>query len=414
ESNLIQNNFIKEAGVGIFVLGYGVAATSPEGNIIRGNIIGSETDSKVAWGIQSEITLNTIIEKNIVQNVKCYNNSFSVGINVYGGYGATIRKNVVHKISASSGLYGAAGIALSGGSGPGYQGSNNLVCNNMIYDIISSTKQTQASLAGIQMWGQYFPKIYYNSVYLNGIGNGANPDGSGALYIYDNCEIVDIQNNILVNTRDESPYCASSMYFYGNYNMVHSNHNDLYYVQNQSNCLVRSAEGDYFTLADWKSTGQDGNSISEMPFFVGPHLHMNRYIPTNIESGATPMSEICTDCDGELRHFTSPDIGADEFLGKVIVGEVKEQEVSSYNLEQNYPNPFNPATTIKYQIPERSFVSLIVYDILGNFVAQLVKEEKQAGFYEIDFDASGLASGIYIYQFEARDFVQTKKMLLIK
>ncbi|MBT8380457.1 MAG: T9SS type A sorting domain-containing protein [Ignavibacteria bacterium] len=413
ESNLILNNFIQEAGVGIFLLGYGVAATSPEGNIIKGNIIGSETDSKIAWGIQSEITLNTIIEKNLVQNVSGYNNYFSVGINVYGGYGAIIRKNIVHNISTSNGVHGSAGILLSGHAGPGYRGSNNLVCNNMIYDIISSSTQSEASLAGIQIRGQYFPKIYFNSVYLNGIGNGANPEGSGALYVFENCEIVDVKNNILVNTRDESPYCASSIYFYGNYNMIHSNNNDLYYVQNQSNCLVRSTRGDYFTLTDWKSIGQDENSISEMPFFVGPHLHMNRYIPTNIESGATPMSGICTDCDGELRHITTPDIGADEFFGDII-SEVKSPILISYSLEQNHPNPFNPATTIKYQIPERSFVSLKVYDILGNFVTQLVKAEKQSGFYEIEFDASGLTSGIYIYQLKANEFVETKKMLLLK
>jgi len=85
-----------------------------------------------------------------------------------------------------------------------------------------------------------------------------------------------------------------------------------------------------------------------------------------------------------------------------------------YKLMQNYPNPFNPTTTIKYQIPEMSFVTIKVYDVLGNEIVTLVNEEKSAGSYEIEFDATGLPSGIYFYQLKAGSFIQTKKMILIK
>jgi len=86
----------------------------------------------------------------------------------------------------------------------------------------------------------------------------------------------------------------------------------------------------------------------------------------------------------------------------------------SYNLYQNYPNPFNPSTNIKYQIPEISFVTLKIYDILSSEMATLINEEKYAGSYQIDFDGSGLTSGIYFYQLRADNFVDTKKMILIK
>ncbi len=94
----------------------------------------------------------------------------------------------------------------------------------------------------------------------------------------------------------------------------------------------------------------------------------------------------------------------------------------TYLINQNYPNPFNPSTTINYQIPSEKFVRLKVYDVLGNEVATLVNEEKHAGNYEVKFDASKLASGIYFYQLRASDpstgsgqgFVETKKMILIK
>ncbi len=91
-----------------------------------------------------------------------------------------------------------------------------------------------------------------------------------------------------------------------------------------------------------------------------------------------------------------------------------DEKVTSYQLKQNYPNPFNPVTTINYQIPELSFVTLKVYDVLGSEVAILVNEEKLIGRYEVEFDGSELTSGIYFYKLQAGDFIETKKMILIK
>ena len=86
----------------------------------------------------------------------------------------------------------------------------------------------------------------------------------------------------------------------------------------------------------------------------------------------------------------------------------------NFNLAQNYPNPFNPVTTIQYSIPQRSSVTLKVFDVLGNEVATLVNEYREAGRYEIEFDATGLASGIYFYKLQAGNYVETKKMILMR
>jgi hypothetical protein len=83
-------------------------------------------------------------------------------------------------------------------------------------------------------------------------------------------------------------------------------------------------------------------------------------------------------------------------------------------LEQNYPNPFNPSTTIKYEIPEISLVSIKVYDVLGSEVVTLIDEEQTVGSYEVKFNATELPSGIYFYQLRAGSFVETKKMILMK
>jgi len=91
-----------------------------------------------------------------------------------------------------------------------------------------------------------------------------------------------------------------------------------------------------------------------------------------------------------------------------------QQLPSGFDLKQNYPNPFNPTTTIEFQIPERSFVKLTVFNTLGQEVETLVNEEKAAGTHRIQFNGSNLPSGIYFYRLETSKFVETKKMILMK
>ena len=91
-----------------------------------------------------------------------------------------------------------------------------------------------------------------------------------------------------------------------------------------------------------------------------------------------------------------------------------EQVIVEYFISQNFPNPFNPATKIKYSIPQLSKVVIKVFDILGNEIETLVNEEKQTGTYEITWYAEGLPSGVYFYQLQAGDLIQTKKMVLMK
>ncbi|RJP63777.1 MAG: T9SS C-terminal target domain-containing protein [Ignavibacteriales bacterium] len=86
----------------------------------------------------------------------------------------------------------------------------------------------------------------------------------------------------------------------------------------------------------------------------------------------------------------------------------------TFNLSQNYPNPFNPTTKIRYEIPQAGLVSLRVYDVLGKEVATIVNEEKTAGSYEVEFNGSGLPSGIYFYKLHSGNYTETKKLILMK
>jgi hypothetical protein len=111
-----------------------------------------------------------------------------------------------------------------------------------------------------------------------------------------------------------------------------------------------------------------------------------------------------------------------------VKGESEDEAPVKFSLHQNYPNPFNPSTTIRFEIPlgfaaspfnKGGFVTLKVYDVLGNEVATLVNEEKQPGVYEVEFnshsdESQNLSSGIYFYQLKAGSYIQTKKMILAK
>ena len=88
--------------------------------------------------------------------------------------------------------------------------------------------------------------------------------------------------------------------------------------------------------------------------------------------------------------------------------------LTEYTLHQNYPNPFNPITNISYQIPTQQFITLKVFDILGNEIDLLVNEEKVAGYFETNFNASKFTSGVYFYQLKAGNYLSTKKMVYLK
>lgn len=127
----------------------------------------------------------------------------------------------------------------------------------------------------------------------------------------------------------------------------------------------------------------------------------------------TPANDLSTAGKNLLQNVISYVLKS---TGVTAVNESDEANTipNKFELNQNYPNPFNPSTIIKYQLPSESFVTIKIYDLLGKEVATLVNENKSAGNYQINFDAGKLTSGMYIYTISANNFVQSKKMLLMK
>ena len=98
----------------------------------------------------------------------------------------------------------------------------------------------------------------------------------------------------------------------------------------------------------------------------------------------------------------------------VGINQISSNVPERYTLSQNYPNPFNPSTVINFSLPVKGFVTLKVYDVLGQEVATLVNNVLTVGEYAYEFDASRLSSGIYFYTLKGENFVETKKMMLVK
>jgi hypothetical protein len=135
-----------------------------------------------------------------------------------------------------------------------------------------------------------------------------------------------------------------------------------------------------------------------------------------IGNGASIVVQLGADlCAGQVGNIFGDLSGDGTECGMPVLVELEVELIpTEFALYQNYPNPFNPGTLIKYQVPEKSFVSIRVYDLLGKELATLVNEEKSAGSYDVNFDAGQLSSGFYIYTIKAGNFTSTKKMILMK
>jgi hypothetical protein len=175
------------------------------------------------------------------------------------------------------------------------------------------------------------------------------------------------------------------------------------------------------------------NNISKMGDMIGVYEStddgvswnpINDGLPPNPPVSALAIQEYFTtyfELYAGLFNDTTNGAGIYKLGITVDVEETDNEIPSKYLLEQNYPNPFNPSTSIQYAISNlpdgkagRQFVTLKVYDVLGNEIATLVNEEKPAGSYEVKFESSGLSSGVYFYKLKAGSFVETKKMILLR
>ncbi len=206
----------------------------------------------------------------------------------------------------------------------------------------------------------------------------------------------------------------------GNSNLLFSNY---FYVLNKEYADSLLGDDDIVSFRSELvkvSTGQvvgTYNTVNYKKTNLAANGHRNYEINCSGIEGGMYYFRLTTQTEGEELYFVANVQGDASVLAKRHYANISydgDTKPESYALSQNYPNPFNPATIISYQIPADGFVTLKVYDILGKEVVTLVNEQQTMGRYSINFNATHLASGVYIYELRAGEFVQSKKMMLLR
>lgn len=286
--------------------------------------------------------------------------------------------------------------ATQGGAVYGSFNSNITLVNALIFN-------NSASLFGGALYSHY---SRYNLINVT-IANNSAGAGSG---IYCQASRVSVVNSIL--------WYNSSVYFEP---LDNPSYIDV------ANSNIQFGQGGIQTNGNGTINWMQGNMDAE-PGFVSLQngdFHLANESPCigagtdSIEIGGLWFFSPDEDIERTPRPNpvnTNPDIGAYESQLSVptIVVDDEGGTIKYTALFQNYPNPFNPSTVIRYQIPEASYVSLKVYDLLGKEVATLVDEAKEAGYYQAVFDASAIASGMYFYRMVAGSYVAARKFVVLK
>lgn len=166
-------------------------------------------------------------------------------------------------------------------------------------------------------------------------------------------------------------------------------------------------------------SSNNGSTWQQISSYTGNNLTWSQQsfdITSYVNAGAQVKIRFRLTSDGNTTNqgWWVDDIKLTNYC-RAMVGVSGQTNIpKTFAVAQNYPNPFNPSTVIKYQLPRPEMVTIKVYDLLGKEIASLVNERKEPGYYEAVFDGSNLASGLYFYKIEAGNFVETKKMMLIK
>nr|MBC8491613.1 T9SS type A sorting domain-containing protein [Candidatus Neomarinimicrobiota bacterium] len=337
--------------------------------------------------------------------------SYVHGIYLTGASGpTTIHGNTINCLEAAtvSGTY-VVGIAFAGNS----EGEGEIisVVNNMVN--VGATAGTHPTYGigfrSANNMGNI--QAYHNTILLNNLAStsachavGNHTNGTGPVTL-------ELLNNIIINNHTGNSG-SSAIGLIPTASVLTSDYNLL--VSNQN--FVNYTGTSYADLTAWQVAGQDANSVSKPVEFVSAtDLHLVGASIGDINLVGTPLATVTTDIDGDARSTTLPYKGADE-SDEIVLSIDQNVDIlpESFKLHQNYPNPFNPTTTISFDLPEAANVQLVIYNMMGQQVAELKNENMQPGFYKMNFNASHLASGVYIYRIQANNFAAIKKMTILK
>lgn len=184
--------------------------------------------------------------------------------------------------------------------------------------------------------------------------------------------------------------------------IINSLPNDVY------SFISQSRNNHLLTIANFK------NESKTVSVFIKDLPEGTKFLTNLIDASTIEVQSVSDSIIIELEGFESKVFYLGDKPVSVEQEEIENIRIDEFKLEQNYPNPFNPKTKISFQIPSSGFVTLKIYNIVGQEVKTLINKEMQKGRYDIDFNASQLSSGIYFYRIQAGGFIDTKKLILMK
>jgi len=355
-SPTIDNNFITENGGG------GIGCKGSSSPIIKNNVIDGN-DASFGAGISCDTSSSPQIINNIIKNNQAV--PFPGGDGCGGGIAILCNSQII--INGNTIANNISYSVTDNGFGAG------IYCENTSPLIINNEIIGNNGYIGFYTYGGgIFCKNSSPMIIRNIIVN--NSSLSGAIHCnYYSSPIID--SCIIINNNSDGVYSD-----FGSNPEIY--YNDIY---NNTGFGVMNMDSTVLVIAGSNWWGDNSG-----PYH--PILNLNG-----------------------LGDEVSDNVDFEPWLIKVV-NEIEDGiiQASDYSLYQNYPNPFNPNTKIKYSMPKLSYVAIKVFDILGNEIETLVNEEKPNGIYEVDFNAKNLPSGVYFYRLQAGDFIETKKMVLLR
>jgi hypothetical protein len=393
QSNSCSNGSLTNSGGGLSIFSNAIVC----GNTIRYNLASSNTQTTVGGGLHFENGDSIIVTNNFIYGNESITNSTSkLGV---GGGMYFMRKDSAYVLVIGNELFfnQVKSSYWSGGSGVGFDNVNG--------DI-----------------------LFANNIIRNNHYGGSEVCHGGGIYVT-NSEVQIINNTF---TGNEATYGGGVCSRYSEGTVYINNifwNDDSYAGHKEIEIIKNSGEPDPEMVYNDIQEGWTGEgNIDVDPFFVDTLYNLadsSLCIGAGIDSieiSGTWYYTPSLDFDGDPRPYPPnciPDIGAQESplcepdtIPDIVANS--SEILNEFSLEQNFPNPFNPSTKISWQSPVGSWQTLKVYDVLGNEVTKLVDEYKSAGSYEIEFNATDLPSGVYFYQLKAGNYVETKKMILLK
>jgi len=283
--------------------------------------------------------------------------------------------------------------------------------DGIVIDTIGSRERDSGELAALEETYSTADKLYYNG----------EVEESKSYY-----QMI-VEGNY---TNEEKFYAYNKLYEIGN--LLKEDDNYFSGLQNAFNSII-AVETDTLLLKAFNqksilcdvSKEEYVTAISKFDNIIQQNPNSEEAVYAEIDIITTALNLDTTNSQlGKMGGGKYLVKGTSDYLSKLndilqskfgINSEEKEQIIpKEYSLHQNYPNPFNPTTTIKFDLPNDGLVTLEVYDIIGRRISTLVNENRTAGSYEQVFNASSLASGVYVYKLQAGDFITSKKMILLK